>query len=101
MQERLKILLCLFTALAQKHKVVFVEVNYRRGVLGFLSLRSLSRRNYPATSGNYGMGDVVTALKWIGLNIQVGVFCSLVNTRTASMIFLFSFLSTLAGTPSR
>ncbi len=74
--------------------VVFVEVNYRRGPIGFLSVDDLSRYKkaksslnnyhfwttisilmirsvYPETSGNYGLGDIVTALKWISKNIQV------------------------------
>jgi carboxylesterase type B len=56
--------------LAKNHSVVFVSVNYRRGVLGFLSLDALSKRAYPSTSGNYGLGDIVSALQWIKLNIN-------------------------------
>ena len=55
---------------AKKHKVVFVDVSYRLGALGFLSLKSLALRSYPNYSGNYGLGDVITALEWIQLNIQ-------------------------------
>ena len=58
------------TALAKKHGVVFVTVNYRRGVLGFLSRTSLNRVSYPRTSGNYGLGDLVAALEWVRQNIQ-------------------------------
>ena len=50
--------------------MVFVQVNYRLGVFGFLSLNSLSGRTYPKTSGNYGLGDIISALKWLKLNIQ-------------------------------
>ncbi len=50
--------------------MVFVDVSYRRGNLGFLALKSLAKRNYPQYSGNYGIGDVIAALKWINLNIQ-------------------------------
>ena len=57
-------------ALAKNHSVVFVSINYRRGVLGFLSLDALSKRAYPSTSGNYGLGDIVSALQWIKLNIN-------------------------------
>eukprot|EP00096_Caligus_rogercresseyi_P002661 TRINITY_DN1488_c0_g1_i4.p1 TRINITY_DN1488_c0_g1~~TRINITY_DN1488_c0_g1_i4.p1 ORF type:complete len:803 (-),score=252.21 TRINITY_DN1488_c0_g1_i4:2011-4419(-) len=58
------------TELSKEKGVVFVEVNYRLGSLGFLSNDVLSRRSYPHTSGNYGLGDIITALKWIQLNIQ-------------------------------
>ena len=60
----------IFSELAKKHGVVFVQVNYRLGVFGFLSLNSLSGRTYPKTSGNYGLGDIISALKWLKLNIQ-------------------------------
>ena len=57
-------------AMAKKMGVVFVEVNYRTGVLGFLSKDDISEKSYPKTSGNYGLGDVISALKWINLNIH-------------------------------
>ena len=57
-------------ALAKNHSVVFISVNYRRGVLGFLSLEALSKRAYPQTSGNYGLGDLIAALQWIKLNVH-------------------------------
>ena len=63
-------MLLLFAELAKKHGVVFVHVNYRLGVFGFLSLTSLSARTYPKTSGNYVLGDIVSALQWLKLNIQ-------------------------------
>ena len=59
----------LILELAKKHAVVFVHVNYRLGVFGFLSLNSLSSRTYPKTSGNYGLGDIISALEWLKLNI--------------------------------
>ncbi len=59
------------TALAQKHGVVFVSVRYRVGVMGFMALKDLARATYPEASGNYGLGDIVSALKWISRNIQV------------------------------
>lgn len=58
------------SALAKKHGVVFVDVNFRHGPLGFTSLQSLAKRTYPQTSGNYGLGDIISALKWIQLNVQ-------------------------------
>jgi carboxylesterase type B len=30
----------------------------------------LSKRDYPATSGNYGLGDIIAALQWIKLNVN-------------------------------
>ena len=59
-----------FLELSKKHGVVFVQVNYRLGVFGFLSLNSLSSRTYPKTSGNYGLGDIISALEWLKLNIH-------------------------------
>ena len=47
-----------------------MQVNYRLGVFGFLSLNSLSSRTYPKTSGNYGLGDIISALEWLKMNIQ-------------------------------
>ncbi|TRY73621.1 hypothetical protein TCAL_09914 [Tigriopus californicus] len=58
------------SALAKKHGVVFIDVNFRHGALGFTSLQSLAKRTYPQTSGNYGLGDIISALQWIQLNVQ-------------------------------
>ena len=57
--------------------VVSVSLNYRLGVLGFLSLQVLerdsgTRHNNNATtkvSGNYGLLDVLTALRWVQTHI--------------------------------
>ena len=32
-------------------------------------MNSLSSRTYPKTSGNYGLGDIISALEWLKLNI--------------------------------
>eukprot|EP00093_Oithona_nana_P003152 03152.XXX_10690_3064_1 [CDS] Oithona nana genome sequencing. len=57
-------------SLAYNQSMVFVKVNYRRGVLGFLSLSSLANKSPYKSSGNYGLGDIIAALKWIQKNIQ-------------------------------
>lgn len=55
---------------ARSRDVVFVRPNFRMGVLGFLALEMLTKAEYPHTSGNYGLSDIVQALHWIQLNIQ-------------------------------
>lgn len=49
--------------------VVFVNLNYRLGALGFLALPELSKESPHGSSGNYGLLDQVAALKWIRANI--------------------------------
>ncbi|KAJ3656261.1 hypothetical protein Zmor_015349 [Zophobas morio] len=55
---------------ARSKDVVFVRPNFRLGALGFLALDVLSQSDYPHTSGNYGLSDILEALKWVQLNIQ-------------------------------
>ncbi|XP_066246878.1 neurotactin [Euwallacea similis] len=55
---------------ARSKDVVFVRPNFRLGALGFLSLDVLSKSDYPHTSGNYGLSDILEALWWIQLNIE-------------------------------
>ncbi|HEY0740679.1 MAG TPA: carboxylesterase family protein [Chryseosolibacter sp.] len=55
-------------ALARKG-VVFVSLNYRVGVMGFLAHPELSKENSNKTSGNYGLLDQIAALKWVQKNI--------------------------------
>ncbi|CAG7721119.1 unnamed protein product [Allacma fusca] len=57
-------------ALARAKNVVFVSVSIRRSVLGFLTLDVLSRNSYPMSSGNYGLSDLLAALKWIHYNAE-------------------------------
>ncbi|XP_061706096.1 neurotactin isoform X1 [Cydia pomonella] len=55
---------------ARTKEVVFVRPNFRLGPFGFLALDILSKTIYPETSGNYGLSDLLVALRWVKLNIQ-------------------------------
>lgn len=52
------------TMLAARGDVVVVTINYRLGVLGFLSYNETIAR------GNYGIWDQIMALKWVQENIE-------------------------------
>jgi para-nitrobenzyl esterase len=49
--------------------VVLVTINYRLGVFGFLATEELAKEANGA-AGNYGLLDMVSALKWVMANIQ-------------------------------
>ncbi|KAF3930109.1 Acetylcholinesterase [Dactylella cylindrospora] len=49
--------------LASRGDIVVVGINYRLGSFGFLSING-------EASGNYGIGDMITALKWVKANIK-------------------------------
>lgn len=55
-------------AMARKG-IVFVSINYRVGIFGFLAHPELTAASGRNTSGNYGLMDQVAALKWIKQNI--------------------------------
>lgn len=49
--------------------VVFVTINYRVGVFGFLAHPELTAESGENASGNYGLLDMVAALEWVQKNI--------------------------------
>jgi len=55
-------------AFAERDDMVFVSINYRLGAFGFLYLGDLLGDNYK-TSGNCGLLDIITALRWVKENI--------------------------------
>ncbi|MEZ5044779.1 MAG: carboxylesterase family protein [Saprospiraceae bacterium] len=52
-----------------KKGLVFVSINYRVGVLGFMAHPELSKESGYSASGNYGLLDQLAALKWVQNNI--------------------------------
>jgi para-nitrobenzyl esterase len=49
--------------------VVLVTINYRLGVFGFLTSEELARED-DGHAGNYGLMDMVAALRWVKANIN-------------------------------
>lgn len=58
-----------YTGLAQQD-VVVVTTNYRLGLLGFFAHPSLTAESTNKSSGNYGLLDIIQALKWVNTNIE-------------------------------
>ena len=52
-----------------KKGVVFVSINYRLGVFGFLAHPELSKESGHNASGNYALMDMIAALRWVQKNI--------------------------------
>ena len=50
--------------------VILVSINYRLGVFGFLTHPDLCAEGPNGASGNYGVMDMIAALKWIQANIE-------------------------------
>ncbi|WP_084421457.1 carboxylesterase/lipase family protein [Henriciella litoralis] len=50
--------------------VVFVSINYRLGVLGWLAHPGLMAESEEGLSGNYGLMDQIAALEWVEDNIE-------------------------------
>jgi para-nitrobenzyl esterase len=56
-------------AVAEKG-VVFVSINYRVGVFGFLAHPELTQESGYGASGNYALLDMIAALQWVKKNIS-------------------------------
>ena len=58
--------------LAEDQKIIFVSVNYRLGLLGSFTHKSIrnTAANPSDASGNYGLLDIIAALNWIKSNIH-------------------------------
>lgn len=52
-----------------KRGIVFVSINYRLGVFGWLAHPGLSAESKEDISGNYGLLDQIAALQWVQRNI--------------------------------
>lgn len=52
-----------------KRGIIFVTINYRLGLYGFLTHPWLAAENEKGISGNYGILDQLAALKWVYENI--------------------------------
>jgi para-nitrobenzyl esterase len=52
-----------------KRGVIVVGINYRVGVMGFLAHPELTAESPHHVSGNYGLMDMIAALKWVQANV--------------------------------
>jgi para-nitrobenzyl esterase len=52
-----------------KEGIIYVSINYRVSVFGFMSHPDLSAETSSKSSGNYGLMDQLAALKWVQKNI--------------------------------
>jgi len=52
-----------------KKGIVFVSINYRVGVFGFLAHPELTKESGTQSSGNYALLDQIAAIRWVQKNI--------------------------------
>ncbi|WP_316738785.1 carboxylesterase/lipase family protein [Pedobacter aquatilis] len=52
-----------------KQGIVYVSINYRLGIFGFMAHPELCKESEHGASGNYGLLDQVAAFKWVKNNI--------------------------------
>lgn len=57
------------SAVYAERGIVFVSINYRLGILGWLAHSELMAEDPSGLSGNYGLLDQIAALKWVRDNI--------------------------------
>lgn len=50
--------------------IIFITVQYRLGIFGFLALEELRKEDEHGSTGNYGILDQIAALKWTYDNID-------------------------------
>ncbi len=53
-----------------KRGIVFVTIDYRVGIFGYLALEALANESPNGTTGNYGLLDQIQALRWVHENIS-------------------------------
>ena len=51
--------------------MIYVAINYRVGVFGFMAHPDATKETGHSASGNWGMLDQVAGLKWVKRNIAV------------------------------
>ncbi|KAL3890269.1 hypothetical protein ACJMK2_002557 [Sinanodonta woodiana] len=56
--------------LSKETNVVYVGMNYRLHAFGFMALEIISKNSTTGTSGNYGLMDIIEALRWVQNNIR-------------------------------
>eukprot|EP01084_Bolivina_argentea_P280016 478787_1 len=59
-----------FTNFSKMTNKIIIVPNYRVGILGYLSFTALSEISATNTSGNYGIMDIITSIKWINKYID-------------------------------
>ena len=53
-----------------KEGVIVVNMGYRLGIFGFFADEELQKESENGTTGNYGLLDQITALRWVQENIE-------------------------------